>query len=1026
MENINSSKRETRFKKEFKYYLNHPQYNELKNLYINGVFKNIKSIENQFIKLRIKKDKKPYLSSTKAIEEIKKKTVILQKEKENDDLKKAYKQVYNNVLIIDDDKINKLQYDFITHKIEFEKAIQGSPKNSLFIQTIEYFDENRLAYSINPYETIQFHTYYINNKIFNEYIKNHVNIKMMGSSGYEWLPRAYINGNKMILQNNAGGLYKIKEQFTKSYVKMTTTSYQPLKKNKILKKQIYRNSENNICVYDAVLKFFEQRSIKDRNARAILNKLISPNGTIYKKEYTDDNINDIAKFCNASIVIKDVINGKDKQFINEYARFRIELINTKYNHLDLLQHSYNDINEIKKEELFELKKNSNFYVEKDGLLITQEKIYKSIDDEFQIIFKKWKDKYELNNKFILQGSEEHKMITLYDFSMHRFINKYDVKDHLYNEIDLKKAYYNYSDIDYNKFYTGVPSGSFINNKIDNNFFINDFIEQYNDKLIGFYEVKIINQKNKIKHLNKLGLVKESIHVFTSPQLFLLKDFIDVQFLNISFSPSIHIPFNKDFLKKYDESNLKYYCKAYGLLCRTPDLIDITIKPLDSDRDLYNSFENDEYDVYFTDDNLYKLSYINKDRRLYRHISSFIHSYTKTLILDQMLNNIDDIDDVFGIKLDSIVYKKDVILKFNKEIFSDDKGTKIENLLSCKFEGLNKDEIEKQINYQSSYYEPYFKETRFFDLNFKSSFLQTNEIIKKRVVYINGKGGSGKTQSILSNLEQTNICYTTSCWNLIQGQKNKYKKILGYSLPNLIGKCGSIKCEKITNNNIKYIVIDEMTLIDKKNIEYIIKLYPHCFIFLLGDVEESGMFYQCSLPSIKIYFPNKDTQNITYTKSYRFNTELNDKLELLRKHMNQNYKKNDRLELMNKFIKTHFTSYNKKDIIFNDIDIGICSHNDHDNNDNKLSNYFINKGTKPQYYIKKTNRNTNQLRGQRIEYEPTHNNYEMKLFKTIHSFQGLDLDDNNKIIISISSNFDYNLYYTALSRARRVDQIILIK
>ncbi len=52
--------------------------------------------------------------------------------------------------------------------------------------------------------------------------------------------------------------------------------------------------------------------------------------------------------------------------------------------------------------------------------------------------------------------------------------------------------------------------------------------------------------------------------------------------------------------------------------------------------------------------------------------------------------------------------------------------------------------------------------------------------------------------------------------------------------------------------------------------------------------------------------------------------------------------------------------------------------------------------------------------------------EAKLFKTIHSFQGLDLTENNKIVISINFNFDYNLYYTALSRARRSEQIMLIK
>ena len=35
------------------------------------------------------------------------------------------------------------------------------------------------------------------------------------------------------------------------------------------------------------------------------------NKHIYKKEYTDDNINTIGEFIGASITIKDIINGND-------------------------------------------------------------------------------------------------------------------------------------------------------------------------------------------------------------------------------------------------------------------------------------------------------------------------------------------------------------------------------------------------------------------------------------------------------------------------------------------------------------------------------------------------------------------------------------------------------------------------------------------------------------------------------------------------------------------------------------------
>ena len=123
-------------------------------------------------------------------------------------------------------------------------------------------------------------------------------------------------------------------------------------------------------------------------------------------------------------------------------------------------------------------------------------------------------------------------------------------------------------------------------------------------------------------------------------------------------------------------------------------------------------------------------------------------------------------------------------------------------------------------------------------------------------------------------------------------------------------------------------------------------------------------------------------------------------------------------LLREYVKNNYKFYDKEDIFFNDNDVGISAINDYKNNDNALTDYFINKGAKPQYFIKTTDKKKNQLRGQQLETKPEHNNFECKLFKTIHSYQGLDLSQDQRIIINIGSNFDFNLYYTALSRARR--------
>jgi hypothetical protein len=70
METTNKIKRESRFKKRFSYYLRHPQYDELKKLYIDGSFNNIKSIKNQFEK-KIRKNNK---SVKEVIKQIKTRT----------------------------------------------------------------------------------------------------------------------------------------------------------------------------------------------------------------------------------------------------------------------------------------------------------------------------------------------------------------------------------------------------------------------------------------------------------------------------------------------------------------------------------------------------------------------------------------------------------------------------------------------------------------------------------------------------------------------------------------------------------------------------------------------------------------------------------------------------------------------------------------------------------------------------------------------------------------------------------------
>ncbi len=937
------------------------------------------------------------------------KKLVLKVKKEIAKPKVINKVVKKLSYVIDQEAINN-GYNYLFHKIQIRQIQKMAPKDSLIVHTVKYYgvDESDYNTDYRPriYKSIKFNILAINAIKFNNTTTN---------GTYEWIPA--------IVARNGG------------YAEITTKA---IKKVIVLKKKhtVFKDNESENCLYSAVLSFFESKMDDNRNAKAIYNKLIKEEEK-YSKPYEMHEIKELASFCNASINIKDLINGDNQTFSGGNNRFSIELMNTKYNHVDLLAHNYNEVEIVDDfKKMNQIKKNSKFYIEKFGQLITLEKTYKLKEDPFKVVFKDWKQKNKFDNKFINKSSDEYKLLMNYDYKLHTFFNKFDINDELYKEIDLKKAYFNYSDINYNKFYVGLPSGSFINYRTGSDF---DY-SKLNKRIVGFFQVKIVSSNLD----DRLGFINGSVHVlFSSVINLLISVGVKFEFLNVSLSVSCHMPFDDRFLQKtkilvdgveYDD--VKYYCKAYGLFLRDCDDIDLTIKPLKCDKEYFSTITNENFNMYhnkdFNNDDIVEINFINKDPKSYCHIAYAIHSYITTIILDQLIKM--NLDYVFGVKLDSIVIKKDYDFKFNLNLLQElpfdesifeEKKANVYSMLKYNSSTISTPDAERSVFQADGYYRPYILPSK-DELEFDACFLYTDEYIYNNIVFIGGKGGSGKTTSLINGLTNKNICYTTTCWNLISGMKSKYPSIIGYSLPNLTGKCGETKTEKYNNSNVKYIIIDELTLISKNIIDNIISEYPDIFIFLVGDIQKDGFYFQCSINNNIINPSSYDLQYVEYKKSFRFEPELDYYLDQLRGAMLLYKDEPNKNKKLSDFVKNLF-SYNYKDlkdITFNDRDIGISDLNDL-KNENILSNYFIERGAKPQYYIKNTIFNKMQWKGQKLDSIPDHKNYECKLFKTIHSFQGLDLDNDNKIIIAVMSNFDYNLFYTALSRAKRCDQIVII-
>jgi hypothetical protein len=953
----------------------------------------------------------------------------------------------------------KDRYNFWIHKKEVRDMMDKNP-NTIIIHKVEFFidgikqdkidliDNDNIDITRNlKEEEIKFD--FIDTTLTLAELGNKIDwyVTINGSSGI-WIINAFRN---YCNENNLNWNVKI---ITKAYKKINDVS-------QLSYLQKYAFNNNGTCVYDGLLDFFSKYiDSKNKHGVAIYNKLYN-NPVKYAKSYTIEEMEKLGQEINCSFTINDLINNKDIDINkNSCNRFNISFVNTRYNHLDLLK-CVSNVEEIATEKYNQIKDACTFYVEKMGSLLTLHGNYK-IKNQYSDLVNEWKEKYNINACSIEINSDVNKFINNYDDKVHRFFNNDMVIDNsLYEELDLKKAYYNYNKSNQ---YIGLPSGAYISCSGEG---MSDkiFIEQYNNKLVGFYEV--IPCSNKLHYL---GFSSGKKYVLFSATIKLLIDNgMTFTYINYVVSPTVDCPFNENFLKYIDGDELvdkddnkglvKAFCKTVGCMMIESKNFSINVKPDNEDKEFYKTMVNKEniYNV----EGIYKIIKEKESARSLKHMALSIHAYSSTIILEQMLKM--NLDDVMGVKVDSIVFRKGSVFSYDRELFKAPSKANIESMLKTKnymneddedvvikpmaddgtfwINGVNyyeeqvlQDNIngtEKIENFvyddivNNEYFKPYFISKK-NDIKFDAPFCGVH--ITERVLFLGGAGGCGKTHSVLtsSNFMMNDILFTSTCWELIQGKVDEFYKITGISLPKLTGEMNGKTVEKFNSTKYKYIVNDELTLQSSKTVNSIINDNPNKFIILMGDIEYDGFYYQCSIDSTNVVNPSKiKCQYIKYTKNYRFEPEFNDKVNNLRTFMNTNRGKTN--ELYN-YVKTEFsTCFRNKisDIKFEDNDVGISALNPIGKDGKCLySHYFYKQGAKEQYYIKTTICKKGLYRGAKLDEQPDNKNYTNSLFRTIHAYQGRQLTKDNKIIILLNSLFDYNLLYTSISRARRLDQIVI--
>jgi hypothetical protein len=282
----------------------------------------------------------------------------------------------------------------------------------------------------------------------------------------------------------------------------------------------------------------------------------------------------------------------------------------------------------------------------------------------------------------------------------------------------------------------------------------------------------------------------------------------------------------------------------------------------------------------------------------------------------------------------------------------------------------------------------------------------------------GAGGTGKSESILANRSLLNVLYVAPTNLLARKAGGKYK-VSATTSHRLLGATeGAFKCQpwKDDHREPANILFDELTMNDEKVILKALEMYPNSVFYIAGDIDEK-QWYQCrnGYPGnfSKVWIP-QDWRYVRYTTDYRSlcpelaQMKLDIRAEMKRVFSDWNRGADSDAKKVAKFIREHYTTVKFDDAVkmFLPGDYWIAG--THKTNDNLLKAGVVSG------YINSENE---------IVQE-----FEEKAKKrgsfTTHSFQGWTIE-HERVFVSIDDAFEYAMTYTAISRVRRMSQLILV-
>ena len=667
-------------------------------------------------------------------------------------------------------------------------------------------------------------------------------------------------------------------------------------------------------------------------------------------------------------------------------------LNTKHNHveeiIDLNKKNIMDINQIgavinncidNKIDYYYLKNRTNIVK-----VFTQGETYE-LSNDFNTFVNAFEKEYDLSNCYI---------DALVDVELTRFLNNschynccIDFRGTndttLIEHIDQEACYYNY---DQCSFYEGFVGK------------ITDFRKCDKIEKLGIYLItNIVITDEKFKKLNDIMKMYVNNNSYPSPELVFLEEVATFTILGgcWGIDNDINMDFNNEgFSFKSKDNGVPFYSKYVGkcnsihkdqsyYLTGTAETENIIRQNTSNEVERYgaNMFTKDD------DEKLCTIKVITKKNKVlhFSQFTSFILAYARLNVIEQLMNM--EYDSIVRVNSDGIyydtVYENDVTYFNNYRIKESECYDNIKNRFttySCC------DNFCSNIG------------------DFNYSMGENRDFYMTELAL--GGGGSGKTHFNLHDVGSINKLYLAPSWKLARNKQDEFFGKLRVSTHASLLQCDPTN---ILIQKSSVIVIDEISMISNEDKIKIIMFYSNHKIIFCGDIK-----YQ--LPCIDgPEFTIDSIENVmNFNNDYRASNCI--ELQKIKKIVRDYIDNGEYLipaSVFNYLQSGDINTYNIEDII-------LVSNN---NRKDIYTAIFTGHFSKEKYSIRKLSNKYST--GQIIitdEIMDKDFGAEIRHGFTVHCVQGETC--NHKIFID-PYNMDMRMFYTAISRARNINQIYII-